>query len=771
MFDSKILEFDKVIKKVKEFTITSAAKDILDNIEIANNYDDVLTKINETDEAIKILVKYNDLEYINFDNVNNIIDRASKGGILNPLEILVVMNLIQTSLNINRFFNNIFNEDKLSYPNITNYNKNLNNLTKLNNLLSLAINKEGKILDQASKNLFLIRRRLQAAENKLRQALNVIMQKNVSKLNELLIVIRDNRMCLPFKIEFKNSIKGIIHDISSSNTTIYIEPEETFTLANELDKIKEEELIEINKILQELSLLIASNKDELLNNFNILTIIDVIFARAKYSKDYPKPQINKDLYFNLIQVSHPLISKDKVVPISIKMNKDDKIIIITGPNTGGKTVTLKTVGLLSLMVQSGIFPDSKKESSYAVFNNILADIGDEQSIEENLSTFSSHLTKVIKILNSELTNSLVLLDELGSGTDPKEGSALALSIIEELKKYNLKSIVTTHYTDLKNYAYETSGVLNASVEFNPKTLSPTYKVLLGIPGASCALLISKNLGLDEQIIAKANKIINSGPINSDIINYEKRLEELKNKEDLLLKKEEELNNLILNNEKTKSYIENNRLKLLKDAENKAEKIIEKAKDDAANILKELKDIQNDAEVKAYILANIKNTVNNLVVLKTNETIFNEELKVNDFVKIIPYNQVGKILAINKNKYKVNFGGFTMDFKKDDLIKTTISEPKKEVKKTKLNGYNRVSGASLSLDLRGKRYEEIKDLVEEFIDKALLANYESVNIIHGFGTGVVRNRVQELLKNNRNVKSYRYGGEGEGLNGSTVVYLK
>ena len=771
MFDSKILEFDKVIKKVKEFTITSAAKDILDNIEIANNYDDVLTKINETDEAIKILVNYNDLEYINFDNVNNIIDRASKGGILNPLEILVVMNLIQTSLNINRFFNNIFNEDKLSYPNITNYNKNLNNLTKLNNLLSLAINKEGKILDQASKNLFLIRRRLQAAENKLRQALNVIMQKNVSKLNELLIVIRDNRMCLPFKIEYKNSIKGIIHDISSSNTTIYIEPEESFTLANELDKIKEEELIEINKILQELSLLIASNKDELLNNFNILTIIDVIFARAKYSKDYPKPQINKDLYFNLIQVSHPLISKEKVVPISIKMNKDDKIIIITGPNTGGKTVTLKTVGLLSLMVQSGIFTDSKKESSYAVFNNILADIGDEQSIEENLSTFSSHLTKVIKILNSELTNSLVLLDELGSGTDPKEGSALALSIIEELKKYNLKSIITTHYTDLKNYAYETSGVLNASVEFNPKTLSPTYKVLLGIPGASCALLISKNLGLDEQIIAKANKIINSGPINSDIINYEKRLEELKNKEDLLLKKEEELNNLILNNEKTKSYIENNRLKLLKDAENKAEKIIEKAKDDAANILKELKDIQNDAEVKAHILANIKNKVNNLEVLKTNETIFNEELKVNDFVKIIPYNQVGKILAINKNKYKVNFGGFTMDFKKDDLIKTTISEPKKEVKKTKLNGYNRVSGASLSLDLRGKRYEEIKDLVEEFIDKALLANYESVNIIHGFGTGVVRNRVQELLKNNRNVKSYRYGGEGEGLNGSTVVYLK
>ena len=769
MFDIKTLEFDKVLAKVKNYCFTEDAKEMLENSPISTDRNEVNQLLNETDEAIKVLVKYGALPYSNYGMVAKSLARVTKGGVLSVEEILNVLILVNTSLEINKYLNNIYLENKEDFAELKKYSDQLINLNKLKNLLSLAVSNEGKILDQASKNLFQIRRKLVFAENRLRQTLNSIMQTNASKLNELLIVIRDNRMCLPVKIEYKNTFKGIVHDISSSNTTCYIEPEESFVIANELDSIREEEKQEIKKILEELSLLIASNSDDLTNNLHILTTLDMIFAKANYSKEFPRPKLSQDNSFNLNNVCHPLISKDKVVPISIKMQKNDSIIIITGPNTGGKTVTLKTVGLLSVMVQCGIFPDAKKESTFQVFNHILADIGDEQSIEESLSTFSSHITKVIGILANDLSNSLVLLDELGSGTDPKEGSALAIAIISHLKEVGAKAIITTHYTDLKNYAYQEEGILNASVEFNPNTLRPTYKVLLGIPGSSNALDIAKNLGLDAAIIQTAKGIVASGPINQDILNYEDKMEELQKQTEELEANNAQLAVKLQEVSKEKEYLETERLKFIKKAKAEADKIIEQAKADAKALLDELKEAKAE-NVKDHVIANIKNKVNTLASSEVDEHIFKDNLAVGDFVKIIPYGKVGKILAINKDRYKVNFGQFTMDFKLKDLIKTEVKE-KKEVKKPKLTGYNSVSGASMRLDLRGKRYEEIKDLVEEFIDKATLSNYETVSIVHGYGQGVVRQRVQELLKHNPNVKSFRYGGEGEGLNGATIVYFK
>lgn len=770
MFDLNTLEFDKVLKQLEPLCFSRYAKSEITNLLPASNILDVSTLLNETAEAINILVKYGMIPLSNFEGVLEALNLAKKGANLLATDIVNVIILINNSLEINKYLNNIFQNSKDDYPNFENYNANLINLTKLRNLLTIAVGMDGNILDQASRNLFQIRRKLSLTENKLRQTLNQIMLANSNKLQELLITIRDNRMCLPVKIEYKNSFKGIMHDISSSNTTCYIEPDECFMIANELDNIKEEERVEINKILAELSLLINTNYEALYNNFTIITKLDMIFAKAKYSKEYTKPKLSTEYSFNLVNVCHPLINKDIVIPISIKMNKNDNIIIITGPNTGGKTVSLKTVGLLNLMVQAGIYPNSKKESCYYVFKNIRADIGDEQSIEESLSTFSSHITKIKDILAYDLEESLVLLDEVGSGTDPKEGSALAIAIIEYLKNKNAKAIITTHYTDLKNYAYETEGVINASVEFNSNTLKPTYKILLGVPGSSNAIDIATNLGLNRDVITKARTILANEPLNKDIINLENRLQDLSSKEELLEQEKLQIEELKFALTEEKNIIENERAKLLFKAKKEADEIINKAKADASDLLAKLKDVTKEIDVKDHVIADLKNKVNTLSSEEIKVNPFDEELKIDDFVKIIPYNKVGKIISINKDRYKVNFGQFTMDFKKKDLIKTIVQE-KKEQRKTKLSGYNQVKGASLKLDLRGKRYEEVKDLLEDFIDRAVLANYESVNIVHGYGQGVIRNRVQELLKNNPNVKSYRYGGEGEGLNGATVVFLK
>ncbi len=770
MFDLKTLEYDKVLKLILPYCNTREAREALLNLSPSSDYDEVNKLIEETYEASRILVKHGKLPFSNYGDISNYLSIVNKGGNLDELELLNIMIFINTSLAISKYLSNIFDSSKEVYKELNIHVSNLINLSKLRNLLSLAISNEGKVLDQASKNLFQIRRKLNLIDNKLRQELNQIMARNSHKLQELLIVVRDNRLCLPVKIEYKNSFRGILHDISSSNNTCYIEPEETFLIANEFESLKEEERIEINKILAELSLLVKADSESLKNNLDILTYLDLVFAKAEYSKEYLKPKLSTDFSFNLRDVCHPLINKDEVVPISIYMKKEDQVIIVTGPNTGGKTVALKTVGLLSLLVQSGIFPNSKKESSYFVFKNICADIGDEQSIEESLSTFSSHITKINSILANDLNDSLILLDELGSGTDPKEGSALAISLIEYIKENKTKAIITTHYTDLKNYAYKTSGVVNASVEFNSKTLAATYKILIGIPGSSNALDIANNLGLPFGVINRAREILADEPLNYDIVEFENKMQELNSKlvevdniKEMLNSKEREL-------DLAKSLIEQDREKLLIKAKKDADLIIEKAKIDSNNLLKEIKELRSNIDIKDHLIADAKNRVNTLSSEDIDTKVFDEELNVGDFVKIIPYNQVGKILSINKNRYKVNFSQFTMDFSKKDLVKTKVEETK-EIKKTKLTGYNQVNGATMSLDLRGKRYEEVKDLVDDFIDKAVLANYESVSIIHGFGTGVVRKRVRELLDKNPSVKSFRYGGEGEGLNGVTVVMLK
>ncbi len=769
MFQLDTLEFNKVKELIKPYAKTKLGAISILNLEPKTDILECEKLLNETLEANTLYYRHKDIMFEYYDDVDEVLELVNKGSIIEPLDLLKVLALIN-SVTLLKNYSDEANTNNIKIHYLASYFDNLKELIKLRQQITLTINQDGKVIDSASKKLFEIRRKKNQTENKIRQVLNSIIVSNINKLNSNLVVLRDNRLCIAVKLSYKNQIKGKIHDISQSKETCYIEPYETLELASEIDELVLLEKEEIKVIMTNMSLLIRTYYEDLVSNLANLTIIDTTFAKAIYAKDEGiKPNLSLD-NFNLVNIKHPLISKDRVVPISINLTNKEKGIIITGPNTGGKTVALKTVGLSSIMAQSGLLLNAKKDSTVMVFKSIYADIGDEQSIEESLSTFSGHLVKLINILKEDLKEALVLIDELGSGTDPKEGSSLALAILDELIKKDAHFIVSTHYSDLKNYAYQTTGVKNASVEFNSKTLMPTYRLILGVPGESCALKIASNLGLSQNIINKANDYLSGKETSFEIKEYEEKLREVTILKEDNLKLEAYYNELISKLNEEKRNLELQRSKVLKEAQNEKKKIIEKAKEEAVALIKEINDLKTDTNYKDHILADLKYKVKNIGSNDEETNLFNEELKIGDYVYIKSYEKYGYVTKIKKDSYEVNFGQFSMSFKRNDLILSEKPKPIKEKKKL-YAGYNQVNGAKLSLDLRGKRYEEVKDLIDDFIDKACLANYQEVSIIHGYGTGVVRKRTLEVLKQNPNVKSYRFGGEGEGLNGATVVTLK
>ncbi len=767
------LEFDQVLDKLSNYAKTDYAKVLISKLTPNSNFEEVLELNNETNEAYLAVVRQGDIPLGGLYNVNPSIRRSQIGGILDPNELLNIVYLLDCSMNVTRYFKSL-ESIKLNTPCLNKYVDKLVNLPTLKTNITLAINPDGKVNDNASRELFTIRRTISSLNNRLKSKLNELMTSRASMLTDSLIVMRNNRMCLPVKIEYKNTFKGIIHDISSSNTTCYIEPEATIETANQIDSYINKEKKEIEVILKNLTLLVSAESDILLTNLDSLTNLDIIYSKALMGKelDYSNVTIVNDYSFNLKKAKHPLIDKDKVVPIDVELGKKAKVIIITGPNTGGKTVALKTVGLLHCMAMCGMMVPCSSDSILSVFNEILVDIGDEQSIAQSLSTFSAHMKKMNEILEATTFESLILLDELGSGTDPKEGSSLAISMINYMKSRGATIIVTTHYSDLKTYAYNTDNVLNASVEFNTNTLMPTYRLLVGVPGKSNAIEIAKRLGIPEEIINSSKSYMDdiSNSENSELMNnLEEEITKLRQQEEELAHKIEmydELNHK-LSIEKVNLTKQTN--KIINDAKNEANNIIKDAKDEASKLINEIKELSN-VEYKEHELADLKYKVKNLNVEANDLNLFDEELVVGDYVYIKPYEKNGTITKIKKDKYTVQMGQFSMDFAKSDLTKA--AKPKeKVVKQSRLSGYNPASHASLSLDLRGKRYEEVKDLMDQYLDQAILGNLETVTIIHGFGTGVIRNAVQDYLKKCPYVKSYRYGGEGEGLNGATVVKLK
>ena len=771
-YDLKTLEYNKVLDILASYSKTNYAKRKINELTPFEEYEDITTSLKETKCAFDAIVKLGDLPLGGLYDVIDYIKRARIGSILTEQELLDIVSLIECGSNALRYFKSL-DSIKLDTQVLSKYYNNITVPTVLKTNITLAIGEDARVLDNASRELFMIRRNISSLENRLRSKLNELLSTKAGMLTDTLIVIRDGRMCLPVKVEHKNTFKGILHDLSSSNTTAYIEPESCVETANQIDSYKAMEKKEVAQILKGLSLLVAGDADQLIANIEALTDLDVIYAKALMAKanDYNEVKIYDKQSFNIKKCKHPLIDKDKVVPIDVELGNRFSAIVITGPNTGGKTVALKTVGLLHLMVATGLMVPASADSEFGIFDEILVDIGDEQSIEQSLSTFSAHMSKVISIIDKASFKSLILLDELGSGTDPKEGSSLAIAIIDHLKEIGAKIIATTHYSDLKNYAYNSEGVTNASVEFNTNTLMPTYRLLLGIPGKSNAIEISKRLGLSEKIINTSKQYIdqNSTQSASMIQSLEEEMTNLREKEKALEEKinEYEAMQKSLADEKMQIIKQTN--KIISDAKQEAKAIVLKSKEDAESLLAEIKSL-SDGSYKEHELADLKHKTRNLNVKDEEEAIFDEELNVGDYVYVKTYDKNGTITKIKKDKYSVNIGQFVMDFSKKELVKATKPAEKK-VKETRMSGYNPASHAELRLDLRGKRYEEVEFLMDQYLDQAILGNLECVTIVHGFGTGTIRNAVQEYLKKCPYVKKYRYGGEGEGLNGVTVVYLK
>lgn len=772
-YDLNTLEFANVLSLLKKYAKTNFAKFKINSLAPIDDYDRVLKLNKETSEAYLALCRLSDIPLGGLYEIEGSIKKAAIGGVLTPSELLDVIGLIDCTSNVIKYFKSL-DTIKLETPTLSEYVKNLNVYSSIKTSITLAIEDDGTVSDNASRELFTIRRSITSLNNRLRSKLNELLASKASMLTESLIVMRNNRMCLPVKIEYKNTFKGIVHDISSSNTTCYIEPSATIETTNQIESFQASEKKEIEKILRSLSLLVGAEAEGLLANLDNLTTLDIIFAKALMAKEnnYNEVKITNDYSFCLKNAKHPLIDKDKVVPIDVELGKKYSTIIITGPNTGGKTVALKTIGLLHAMMLCGMMLPCSSDSTLSVFSEILVDIGDEQSIEQSLSTFSAHLTKMKQILESVSFQSLVLLDELGSGTDPKEGSSLAISMIDYLRKRGAKILVTTHYTDLKAYAYNNEGIQNASVEFNSQTLMPTYRLLVGVPGKSNAIEIAQRLGLPEEIISQSKDYminINNTDSESLMSNLEKEISILKAQEEELQHKLNMYDSLNQKLSFEKISLSKQTEKIIENAKNEAEKLLKDAKEEANTLINNLKQMTN-GEYKEHELAEIKHKVKNMKVNEEENNIFDEELIEGDYVYIKPYEKNGTILRIKKGTYTVQVGQFSMNFSKKDLVKTAKPKEKK-IKQSRLSGYNPASHASLSLDLRGKRYEEVKELMDSYFDQAILANLDTVSIIHGFGTGAIRKAVWEYLKNCPYAKSYRYGQEGEGLNGVTVVKLK
>jgi DNA mismatch repair protein MutS2 len=766
----KALEFDVVLTRISKYAMCQTTIQNILNLTPLDDLESVVKEIQKTKQTLDLIARMGSFPFIEDYDIDDLFNAITIGQVLSIKDILSVRLFMVMTKDVIQVFKDII-RNKMNFDDIKFIYERLFPTEHLVSLIDSKIDPDGIVLDNASEALATIRKQQRRLEQQRREILNSLLQKRASQLNDQMIVMRNNRYCLPVKAEFKNAFKGIIHDESSSGTTAFIEPIETIEKTVELERLIFAEQQEIIKILEEISAELKIDVEELKGNLDALLMLDLLQSKAKYALEIDgyAVQLNDQGLIRLVDARHPLIDPKIVVPISLELNEIKRTILISGPNTGGKTVALKTTGLLTLMAQSGLLVPMKSEGVLSIFKGVYADIGDEQSILQSLSTFSSHMRKIKHIVDVASDHILVLLDELGSGTDPQEGSALAMGILDYLEPYNLRMIVTTHYSELKVYAYTHPHIANASVAFDIDTLKPLYRINYGISGSSNALYIAKKLGLSEVVIQLAQGYSNLK--ENDLTKSIKAFED----ESLIVKqKEAELSKTLLEIQSLKKDYETklNTLEAEKDA------ILAKTKAQAdkqmkANLEKaqELIEILSMKELKDHEIAQIKYEFKQLDFDDLPKDI-HRELKVGDHVFIKSYDQSGVITQKIKNQYKVKFGMFELMFDAKDLKPTeeptirprTIKAKSVEVKPV-------VSDVKMELDLRGYRFEDVKDELEKFLDNAVLNHMRTVRIIHGFGTGAVRKAVYDVIKSSPYVSSYRYGGEGEGLNGVTIITLK
>lgn len=777
------LEFNKILDELNSHCNTYIGKSKVFELEPFKNKDDVERALSETSLALQLIYRKGNPPIEEFNNIDIYIKNLYSNNFLSAKALLDVATVLKMSRTLKDYFFEDETFDLSSFSILSDYFSGLYSNLNVENKIFDSIIDENNIADNASKVLSVLRRNRKKLEQDVKDKLsNFIHSSAYSKyIMDSIITIRNDRFVIPVKEEAKDKINGSILDISASGSTVYIEPSAIYELNNKINNIKTEENIEIEKILRNLSILLFPLADNLSNDVEIIGSLDFIFAKAKYSKKINgvHPIINDTKYINLISARHPLIDPEKVVPIDIHIGDDYTSLLITGPNTGGKTATLKTTGLLSIMALCGMHIPAKEGSSIYVFDNVFADIGDEQSIQESLSTFSSHMITIIDILHQATSNSLILLDELGSGTDPVEGASLAISILEDFHNKGALTLATTHYPELKNYALVTEGFENASSDFDVEHLKPTYKLLIGVPGKSNAFAISKNLGLPEYILSNAGKYLNQEHVDIESLLkkvYDDKLEIEKEKE-IIKKNSNQIELLRKSLERDNSKLNAEAESIVANAKIKAREILLNAKDEANEIIKELNDDKIDLKKANKLRLNLNDALNNISPATTNNTgsIAKENISIGQTVFIKKLNQNATVLTLpNKsNQLQVQFGVMTMNVKLEDLAlpTNTANAQKTTHSSTSFKNSFKAKNISPEINVIGMTVDEAIPIIDKYLDDASMSGLASIRIVHGKGTGKLRSGIHQFLKTNKHAKSFRLGTFGEGEMGVTVVELK
>lgn len=779
----RVLEFTKMRDRLGALALTPTGAALCAALAPFDDFDDMLTAQNETEEATVILNYVGGNPLSAFPDVSAYLALCDKGATLSPKALLDVAALLRAI----RAAKKALVTERDNTPLITQKASFLGFFGHLEEAITNAILSEDEITDRASSELYNIRRNMRRASDRVREKLNSMLHSAAFQkyLQDPIITMRSDRYVLPVKQEYRSQVPGLVHDQSSSGATLFIEPMAVVEINNELKQWEAKEKIEIERILQALSAEIAPYASQLSDNLRLLSELDFAFAKGLLAREMRgvQPKMNNKGEIRLIRARHPLIDPQKVVPSDLWLGKDFRVLIITGPNTGGKTVTLKTVGLLTLMAQAGLHVPADLGTEMSYFESVYADIGDEQSIEQSLSTFSSHMTNIVSIMQSVSARDLALFDELGAGTDPTEGAALAQSILTELLKKNARVMATTHYSELKAFALSTPGVENASVEFNIETLRPTYRLSIGVPGKSNAFEISRKLGLSEDIIKKSRELLSSEAIRfEDVIANAEYHRQIAEKERALAQEAHlETQRLRDAAERLRKEIEDKREQQMKKAREDAKRVMENARRESEAIISELKQMKKQGAVSQdHQVANLrKRMADGLDALseglkqKNDATLLPpKDLSVGDIVDIIHIGQRGTVLGKPDPKGEVQLQAGILKLKAHisqlRLVKEEAPKPKTAFK---AHTGQMARTVSMEYDVRGMALDEALPEVDRYLDEAVMAGLNEVSIIHGKGTGVLRQGIQQHLKKHMLVKSFRLGIYGEGESGVTVVTLK
>lgn len=779
----KSLEFDKILKIVSGYAVLDSSKAAIENLKPTSDKREVTYLLKSTEEAFKLLYKYS-LERVPYCvSVINAVSRAEKGATLNMRELLDIAALLSASRTVKASIESVSDE---SVENIKTLASGLFEYRILEKEITSKIVSEDTMADSASERLASIRKRIRDLNVKIRDKLNSYIRGSNKFMQDNVVTMRMNRYVIPVKAEYKGMVKGFVHDQSATGSTVFIEPEQVIEYNNDLKTAYIEESEEVYRILRELSGKVAGISNAIKYNEEILSDIDVFYAKATYAFETKatRPIVDFSGIISIKKARHPLINPEKVIPVTVTLGKEYKYLLVTGPNTGGKTVTLKLTGLMCLFAMCGLYIPCEEESEVSVFENIFCDVGDEQSIEQSLSTFSSHMVNIIDFCNNLTSSSLVLLDELGAGTDPEEGSALALAVIEKLLKSGSCGIVTTHYSRLKEYAMTEPLIENASMDFDIKTLRPVYKLNIGIPGNSNAIEISKRLGLPEDLAERATELLSKDKVSLDNVlkkAEESRQEAEKLSEELKVLKEEKEKELE-GVKKELSSVKAEKEKITASARQEVKKIVSERLIEAEAIVSELNDIYKTCELENGELIRARTLKNKLADSKyLNEDIplskyelapvDVKKLAVGDEVYVKSFNNTGIINGIKEKKGEVEvlFGNIKSTVKISDCFNAKKQAVQSE--KPKVSRSVERSFPKAEINIIGKTVSEGVEEVEKFIDQAVVSNIPEIRIIHGMGTGKLKKGVWDYLKTNKNVFEYRLGRYGEGESGVTVVTLK